>query len=79
MRVTVDPNDADFIGVQNLGRFKVLFNGVALDDCVEADDAQGYAVVYLRDDNGHVLVDRQRQAAVRQRVNGRIEIVDTRS
>lgn len=78
MRITADRDDPDFIGDGNYGRYRVLLNGAPLPDCVEADDQAGYAVVYMRDDDGHLDIDRVKQEVRRHVAKGVVRIIDTR-
>lgn len=77
MRLSVNPFDPDFIGLDNFGRYKVLLNGAEVQRCTEADEEHGTVEFFVVDEDGKYIIEGD--DIKRGSATGFVKIVDTRS
>jgi hypothetical protein len=73
MRISVDPSDRAYTGERYYGA-TVSLDGVVLRDCVTADDEIGEIVIFKRDKDGNLILNKQRDWFVRQPLTGKVKI-----
>lgn len=78
MKISADTASEHYIGAANAGRYEVELNGKRVQKVVEADDVEGYVVFYLRDTRGNPVFDSFKGGLARERMTGRVRIIDTR-
>ena len=73
MRVTVDRRDPAYDPEHR--RAIVFLDGKRVERCITADDEAGLVVVHPVDDAGKIIIDREKDEAVRQELRGRVRII----
>lgn len=74
MKLNTD-EDSPHYWARHFGRdLKIMLDGVPLHHVIEADDAEGYVVVYEYE-NGVPKIDAERKAVATQRVLGEVKFV----
>lgn len=74
MRLSIN-KDSPFYDKEKLNAHPlVLLNGEPLKGCLEASEEEGWADVWKRDEAGKILLNEAKDAALIERVYGRIEI-----
>jgi len=69
MRLTVD----EALDRGLIGKVEVYVDGKKVRRCIEADEEEGYAVCYLEDEHGRLILDDNKNP-VTARVCGKVEI-----
>ncbi len=59
-------------------RYKILFNGIELLNCFTADEDRGYALVHKTDENGNILLNKDRTEILTEKRYGKVDIKKVR-
>ena len=73
MRMSVHKNDPGYHPRAQF--YDVLLNGKDLPKCITADEDRGYALVHKTDPEGNVILNESKDATVKEKVFGKVEIV----
>ena len=73
MRMSVHKNDPGYHPRAHF--YSVLLDGKDLPMCITADEDRGYAVVHKIDSEGNAFLNETKDATVKEKVFGKIEIV----
>ena len=73
MRVSVDKDDKGY-GV-NAYKYEVMLNGKIIDNCITADEGEGYCIIYVKNSNGEYQLNDQRTSIQRDIVYGDVKLV----
>jgi hypothetical protein len=78
MRVSIRPQDSGYMNHRHLRangrRAVVYFNGEHETGAITADDEAGMIVRYIKDTDGEILVDLDRECPMDEVVHGKVEI-----
>lgn len=69
-----DPGHKAFLAARRHGKVVVRVDGEVLADCVTADTKRGCAVVYERDADGVLELDRTKTRILMLQIHGQVEI-----
>ena len=67
MRVSVDPHDPDYIGVDPVAHYRVYLDDREVKFAITADDEAGIVISHKVDENGHLV--QIGRASCRERVS----------
>lgn len=77
MRLSIIENDKGYNATAYLS--KVLLNGIELNNCITADEDEGYCLVYKTDDNGKTIPNVANNKLLTEVLHGHVEIVNNQS
>ena len=72
MRLSADPKSEYYSKLSNVA--KVYIDSVLNSDCLEVDTVEGYAIVYARDKQGNLVIDKNTMELKLAPIHGKIEI-----
>ena len=73
MKVSVDKDDKGY-GV-NAYKYEVMLNGKIIDNCITADEDEGYCVIYVEDSNGEYQLNIHGTSIQRDIVYGDVKLI----
>lgn len=74
MRVSVDPHDPDYIGVDPVAHYRVYLDDREVKFAITADDEAGIVISRKVDENGHLVLGDEPYELARQTQHGRVRI-----